>query len=109
MTFEVEVLEGEDAFLITGENYYPGWHAYINEREIPYYKTNFLLGGLYVPDGRHTVRLYYEPVSVKNGISFSLIGIALWVVLLGASIGYYRIESKESAGKKDKEELEVEK
>ncbi|NIT58138.1 MAG: YfhO family protein, partial [Aliifodinibius sp.] len=44
--------------------YYPaGWEATIDGKPAEIHKTNFVLRGLEVPAGEHTVQLIFEPTS----------------------------------------------
>ena len=93
MRFEVTVESdraGARGFLITGENYYPGWRAYVDEVRTDYYRTNLLFGGLYVEPGRHTVELRYAPRSVLIGVVVSLSGLLVWAVLMATVMWVHR-------------------
>lgn len=70
-------------FLVTHELYYPGWRAFIAEKEIPIYKTNQIFRGVFVPAGQHTIRFEYLPNSFWIGLCISafalmLIGTCYW-------------------------------
>ncbi|HEX2536018.1 MAG TPA: YfhO family protein, partial [Chitinophagaceae bacterium] len=72
-------------FAVFSEIYYPsGWNAYIDGKKVEHYKVNYLLRGLPIPAGNHTVAFRFEPASYKTGYTTSLIsGILLYVLLLG--------------------------
>ena len=54
----------KDQFLVLSEIYYPvGWEATIDGESTEIYKTNFVLRGLQIPAGEHSVNLTYEPIS----------------------------------------------
>lgn len=36
-----------------------GWHAFIDEQEVPIYRVNYLLRGLEIPNGSHTIEFRY--------------------------------------------------
>ncbi len=72
------VLEAETSgqgFLVLSQQHYPGWGAYVDGKRVQTHRTNGVLTGLFVPPGRHTVELRFEPLSVKLGIALS--GITL--------------------------------
>ncbi|PAU93044.1 hypothetical protein CK503_14080 [Aliifodinibius salipaludis] len=80
----------EDQFLVLSEIYYPaGWEATIDGDPTEIFKTNFVLRGLEVPAGKHTVRLTFEPTSEIWGSRIAWFGhIALWFAGLGV-IGFH--------------------
>jgi hypothetical protein len=81
MTFDVSVGEG-GGFLVTGENYYPGWVATIDGEKTDIYKCNYLLMGINVPPGEHEIIFRYQPHSVLVGMIGSISGFAIWIILM---------------------------
>lgn len=74
-----------DQFAVFSEIYYSaGWNAYIDGKKAPHYKTNYLLRGMLVPAGKHTVVFKFEPESYKTGYTVATIGnILLYLFLFG--------------------------
>lgn len=71
-------------FVTFSEVYYDkGWTATIDGQPTPILHTNFVLRGLVVPAGQHTIRFYYAPASIKTSETVSLISSFLLVLLLG--------------------------
>ncbi len=54
--------------LVLTDTYAPGWHASVDGKEVPVYRTNFTFRGIPVPAGDHTVFMYYWPQSLTLGI-----------------------------------------
>ena len=81
MTFNISVGDG-GGFLVTGENYYPGWKAYVDGEETEIYKTDYLLMGVNVPSGEHTIEFRFQPRSVLVGMIGSVSGIFIWIILM---------------------------
>lgn len=75
------------ALLVLSEVYYPaGWKAFVDGEEIPIYPTNYILRGLPVPAGAHTVELRFEPESYRLSIKLSLAGLILTLLALIAGV-----------------------
>lgn len=70
-------------FAVFSEVYYPyGWNAYIDGQKTDYVRANYILRGISVPAGKHTIKFVFEPSSVKKGISISYIASFLVVLLV---------------------------
>ncbi len=68
----LEISRKTPGFLVLSEIYYPvGWIATLNGEEIPIYKTNYLLRGLQIPAGEHTLELDFRPSSFYTGVKLS--------------------------------------
>ncbi len=74
-----------DQFLVFSEIYYkPGWQAYIDDEKVDHVRVNYLLRGLKVPAGEHTVIFKYEPISETVGNFLALASIFLILASCGA-------------------------
>ena len=69
------------ALLVLSDNMYKGWHATIDGREAPIYRTNHTFRGVVVPEGSHRVEFTFRPVALHTGF---------WIYLgcLGALVAY---------------------
>jgi hypothetical protein len=67
--------------LVVADSYYPGWKAYVGDKEVPIYRANLLFRGVALPAGDHVVTFRYEPASFKIGLIISLTTIALLTVI----------------------------
>lgn len=76
----LETSSEESKFLVLSEIFYPaGWEATIDGEPAEIYKTNFVLRGLQVPAGDHTIRMTFEPASDVWGGRLAWAGhIILW-------------------------------
>lgn len=89
----LETSSEEDQFLVLSEIYYPvGWEATIEGEPAKIYKTNFVLRGLQIPAGDHTIRMTFEPTSYTWGRRIAWAGhIILWISGIGIlALGYKR-------------------
>lgn len=46
-------------FLIYFDNFYPGWHAFINQKEVPIYRSFISFKGIGVPGGENIIKLEF--------------------------------------------------
>ncbi|MCL4395723.1 MAG: YfhO family protein, partial [Chloroflexi bacterium] len=80
---KLDVAAANDGVLFLSEVYYPGWRAWVDDREVPVLRADFLFRGIQVPAGAHQVRLQYDPPSFKVGVglfALTLLGLAGWGV-----------------------------
>ena len=81
----VETQADADRFLVVSEMFMPGWRATVDGRPTPIYRANYLLRGVIVPAGTHSIDFVYRPPSAIAGAALStLAGLALLGVSLGA-------------------------
>ncbi len=78
-------------FAVFSENYYKnGWIATIDGKEAKIYQVNYVLRGLQVPAGKHTIEFKFEPQVVKTGSTIALISSIGMLLLIGAGIYFER-------------------
>jgi hypothetical protein len=78
----VETKSDKPAMLVVSEMHYPGWLGTLDGVKIPIHQTNFLLRGLFIPAGTHTVRMVYQAPGARNGAIVSLATVLLMVVFI---------------------------
>jgi hypothetical protein len=67
------------SLLVLSHDWERGWHATIDGRSAPVFRTNGLTLGVVVPTGHHTVRLAFTPPGLRAGALFAalaLVGLA---------------------------------
>jgi hypothetical protein len=87
-------------FAVFSEVYYDrGWKAFIDEKEVPIVKTNYVLRGLSVPSGQHTIVFRFKPESYTTGSRITMISQLVLLLLLAAGLW---IESNKNRQKRQK-------
>lgn len=72
---------------VFSEVYYnKGWNAYIDGKQTPYAKVNYVLRGMMVPAGEHTIVFKFEPKSHAIGWTITNICSIIMILLLAAAI-----------------------
>lgn len=101
-TIELQTSSSRDGFLVLSEIYYPaGWKATIDGSSAKIYKTNFVLRGLKVPAGDHTITMTFEPASNIWGGRIAWFGhIMLWISGIGAIAINWRKRQNDSGEEK---------
>ncbi|MCA9902928.1 MAG: YfhO family protein, partial [Anaerolineae bacterium] len=72
-TLTIEVDSPQPALLSIAQVDYPGWHATIDATDAPILRAYGALMAVAVPEGAHTVRLTYDPLSYRAGALISLV------------------------------------
>ncbi len=75
----------KNGFGVFSEMYYQnGWKATIDGKEAQIYNVNYVLRGLSIPAGKHTIEFKFEPQVVQTGSRIALTSsILIFLLLLG--------------------------
>lgn len=91
---EYKTKAANDQLAVFSEVYYPkGWKAYVDGKETGLFRTDYILRGMIVPAGEHTVTLEYKPESYYQGAMISGISSSLLLLLLAGCILFYGIKN----------------
>ena len=73
-----ESISDKNQFAVFSEIFYKnGWNAYIDGEFKPHYRVNYLLRGMEIPAGNHTIEFKFEPRIIQIGSTISLISYVL--------------------------------
>ena len=85
---EMSIETNSDAaqLLFLSDAYAPGWTATIDDQKTEVFRADYAFRAVAVPEGRHTIRFVYAPISVKIGFIGTCIGIISLGIYIGLSI-----------------------
>lgn len=87
LTYQSEAATNQ--FAVFSEIYYPyGWTATIDGKEAPIARVDYVLRGLAIPAGKHTIDFRFEPSSFAKGDLISLILGIISILVVLALIAY---------------------
>lgn len=80
---------------VFSEVYYPkGWNAYINGQPAEYFRANYVLRAMVIPEGNNKIEFKFEPKVIQTGSTISLISAILFFLILLSGL-YYIFRKKE--------------
>lgn len=88
-----------DGFAVFSEIYYGnGWNAYIDGELQTHIRVNYVLRGMEIPAGNHTIEFKFEPEVVETGSTIALASSAIFgvLLLLGIFYGFKKIKKKDN-------------
>jgi Bacterial membrane protein YfhO len=86
--FEMDAEMENDGWIVVSQTAWTGWRAYLDGKRVEMKYANHAFLGLFVPRGRHHVRLTYLPDAFTRGraISFASLGALIVIALTRAAI-----------------------
>jgi hypothetical protein len=77
LQIDIKTNSSSPAFLVLSDVYYPGWTAKIDGTQTKIFQTNYVLRGVQVPAGEHTIKFEFKPVSYHIGVGISVASLFL--------------------------------
>ncbi|MDD2530747.1 MAG: YfhO family protein, partial [Bacteroidales bacterium] len=86
-----------DGIMVCSEIYYPeDWKAYIDGKEVPYFRANYILRAINVPKGDHVIEFKLESDTFKTFNIISLFGSIILVLIVLFAIFYPIYKNRKS-------------
>jgi hypothetical protein len=95
---DIDATMAADGWVVASQSAWKGWRAYIDGRRVQMRFANHAFLGIFVPAGRHHVKLQYLPESFTRGraISFATLGL----LILGGGVNRFRRKRSETRDQK---------
>jgi hypothetical protein len=78
-------------FAVFSEIYYPdGWEAFVDDKKADIIKSNYLLRGLELPKGKHTITFKFNVVRYNQANKIASISSIILLLLIGVA-GFFKI------------------
>lgn len=75
---------------VFSEIFYPrGWNVYIDGKKSDYFRTDYVLRGMYLPAGKHQIEFKFEPRAFAIGETVTIVAAILTILILLAAIYLY--------------------
>ncbi len=81
-SIEMEVDTPSPGLLVISNAYFPGWKAYVDNKESKLIRTDFAFDGVFLQGGKHIVVLKYRPLSFMIGLWLGLCGLICLFLLV---------------------------
>jgi hypothetical protein len=94
---EIDATMAADGWVVASQSAWKGWRAYIDGRRVQMRFANHAFLGVFVPAGRHQVKLQYLPESFTRGRAISFVTLGL-LILFGAATRWRRRTKTVSRG-----------
>lgn len=92
---EYESSTQKEQFAVFSEIFYQdGWNAYIDGKLTPHFRVNYVLRGMVIPSGKHTIVFKFEPSVISKGNTITLISYGL---LLLVPLGWFVLSRKKKS------------
>ncbi len=79
---DVEVNMKAPGLLVVTDQYYPGWEAIVNGKQVPIYAVDGIFRGIFLDEGNHMIKFKYRPLSFLIGGMISIISLMITITLM---------------------------
>ncbi|MFN5370553.1 MAG: YfhO family protein, partial [Bacteroidia bacterium] len=90
----------DKSVVVFSEIYYAkGWKSYLDGKEVPHFRANYILRGMVVPQGDHQIEFKFEPEQLYTTEAISYTASSILIALLLLMVGIELKRRKPSVAK----------
>ena len=94
-----------DQMAVFSEIYYnKGWKAYVDGKEVPHFRVDYVLRAMKIPAGQHKIEFKFTPDIYSTGKVIGIISSILLLLLIASGFLYDYMQQKKLAGNENVEE-----
>ena len=83
LAYEIDADLVLDSWVVISDSKWPGWRAYIDGKRVETHYANHAFIGLFVPKGKHKLRVVFHPEAFTRGRNVTLMTIVCVLIFLG--------------------------
>ncbi|MDO8657209.1 MAG: YfhO family protein [Candidatus Levybacteria bacterium] len=83
---KIRVSSKDSGFLVMTRTFYPGWIAYVDDKQSKIYRANYAFQAVEVPKGEHIVKFVFEPTNWRLGMILSISAFIFTLFGLGYTL-----------------------
>lgn len=91
LAYEIDADLALDSWVVISDSKWPGWRAYIDGRRVETHYANHAFIGLFVPKGKHHLRVVFQPEAFTRGRNITLATIAVLIAYF--ALRRYRLKN----------------
>ena len=89
-SMKYEATSQTGGLIVFSEIYYPkGWHAFVDDKEVPLLRADYVLRAVEVPAGAHKIEMRFEPKPYTIGNKVTIASSWLLLIVVAASLGWH--------------------
>ncbi|HVG25506.1 MAG TPA: YfhO family protein [Thermoanaerobaculia bacterium] len=73
LAYDIDAVMDLDGWVVISDSKWPGWRAYIDGRRVETHYANHAFIGVFVPKGRHHLRVVFQPEAFTRGRNITLV------------------------------------
>jgi hypothetical protein len=97
LAYEIDAAMEGDGWVVISDSKWPGWRAYIDGKRVETHYANHAFIGVFVPKGKHHLRVVFVPEAFTRGRNITLATAAMLLVFFGVRRHRRRFQGELSA------------